>query len=89
MCECEVSVADLGKIFPNIWTRPYCLSLMSDVVSLWWCVTSPFELHDMCRATSLSHMIGMHMEGRAKNFKKPINISRFPCISQWDILTNR
>ncbi len=30
-------------------------------------------------------MIGKHMEGRANNFKEPINISRFPCFRQWDI----
>ena len=36
-----------------------------------------------------THMIGKHIEGRANNFKQPINISRFPWISQWDILSNR
>ena len=30
----------------------------------------------------LTHMLGKHIKGRANNFKKPINISRFPCISQ-------
>ena len=35
------------------------------------------------------HVVAKHIEGRANNFKKPINISRSPCINQWYILTNR
>ncbi len=30
----------------------------------------------------MSHMLGKYLEGGTNNFKKPINISRFPCISQ-------
>ena len=36
---------------------------------------------------SFAHVIAKHIEGRAYNFKIPINILRSPCINQWGILT--
>ena len=49
----------------------------------------PFILTESSKIFSRhSHVIAKHIEGRANNFKKPINISWSPSISQWDILTN-
>ena len=36
-----------------------------------------------------THGLAKDIEGRAYNFKKSNDISRSPCIGQWDILTNR
>ncbi len=49
--------------------------------------TTPYTTA-VVEAFSNSHAVTKDIEGRASNFKKPTDISRFPCIIQWDVLTD-
>ncbi len=90
------------KLFIHSWLHNAIIAMhmFCKVAAIWnwftcnWfrycCMFTPY-IQNGCIAciTITTHTLGKHMEGRANNFKKPINISRFPCISQQYILTNR